>query len=70
LTGARRPGGGRKDSFLHIKLRVKSWLERERSMCHHVDKADLVEEFLDQCRDESEAAEKEQAKRQVPEDGG
>ena len=37
-------------------------------MCHHVDKADLVEEFLDQCRDESEAAEKEQAKRQVPEE--
>ncbi|CAE8629532.1 unnamed protein product [Polarella glacialis] len=68
LTGARRPGGGRKDSFLHIKLRVKSWLEKERSMCHHVDKADLVEEFLDQCRDESEAAEKEQAKRQVPEE--
>ncbi|CAE8743180.1 unnamed protein product [Polarella glacialis] len=68
LTGARRPGGGRKDSFLHIKLRVKSWLEKERSMCHHVEKADLVEEFLDQCRDESEAAEKEQAKRQVPEE--
>jgi cobalamin biosynthesis Mg chelatase CobN len=68
LTGARKPGGGRKDSFLHVKLRVKSWLERERSMCHHVDKADLVEEFLDQCRDESEAAEKEQAKRQVPEE--
>ncbi|CAE8583746.1 unnamed protein product, partial [Polarella glacialis] len=68
LTGARRPGGGRKDSFFHIKLRVKSWLEKERSMCHHVDKADLVEEFLDQCRDESEAAEKEQAKRQVHEE--
>ncbi|CAE8634053.1 unnamed protein product [Polarella glacialis] len=49
-----KPGGGRKDSFLHIKLRVKSWLERE--------------EFLDQCRDESEAAEKEQANRQVPEE--
>ena len=46
--GARAKGAGRKDEFAHIKLRATCWLEKERSMCHHVDRVDLVEEFLEQ----------------------
>jgi hypothetical protein len=33
--GARRQGAGRKNNFKHIQLRVKVWLEKERSVCHH-----------------------------------
>ena len=58
-VGARAKGAGRKDKFAHIKARVKYWLEKERSLCHHVDKQDLVEEFLEQCEDEAEACRKE-----------
>ena len=47
--GARRQGGGRKDHFEHLKLKVKSYLGRERSMCHHVDKVDLLTDCLDLC---------------------
>ena len=57
--GARRSGAGRKDHFKHLKIRVKAWLERERSMCHHVDKVDMVEEFMAQCEDELAAAQHE-----------
>ena len=56
--GMRLPGGGRKDAFFHIKLRVKRWLAKERSRCHYVDKTDLLEEFMDQCEEEALAAEK------------
>ena len=26
-------------------------MEKERSLCHHVDKTDLVEEFIELCED-------------------
>ena len=42
---------------------MKVWLEKERSLCHHVDKMDLVEEFMDQCVDEVEAASAELQRR-------
>ena len=60
-VGARATGGGRKDKFSHIKTRVKYWLEKERSLCHHVDKVDLVEEFLEQCEDEVEECLKQES---------
>ena len=56
-TGARMPGAGRKDHFMHLKLQVKAWLEKERSRCHHVDKVDLLEEFIDCCQLELELVE-------------
>ena len=62
--GARKKGAGRKDQFAHVKCRVKYWLEKERSMCHHVDRVDLVEEFLEQCQDEVEECSKELERRQ------
>ena len=52
--GARRAGGGRKDRFWHFKMQVKAFMERERSQCHHVDKVDLVDEFLDSVKQELE----------------
>ncbi len=58
-VGARASGAGRKDKYAHIKARVKYWLEKERSLCHHVDRVDLVEEFLEQCEDEAEVCRKE-----------
>ena len=66
--GAMSSGGGRKDKFSHIKIRVKHWLEKERSLCHHVDQVDLVEEFLEQCQDEvEECAKEEESKRKAEE---
>jgi hypothetical protein len=56
-TGARMPGAGRKDKFAHLKLQVRAWLEKERSRCHHVDKVDLLEEFIDCCQLELELVE-------------
>jgi hypothetical protein len=50
--GCRAPGAGRKDLFKPIKQRLKIWLEKERSLCHHVDKTDLVEEFIELCEDD------------------
>ena len=67
--GARKKGAGRKDEFAHIKCRVKYWLEKERSMCHHVDRVDLVEEFMDQCEDEVEECIKELEKRKNKDEG-
>ena len=61
--GARKKGAGRKDQFAHVKCRVKYWLEKERSMCHHVDRMDLVEEFMEQCQDEVEECSKELERR-------
>ena len=53
-VGARRRGAGRKDKFWHLKMQVKAFLETERSRCHHVDKVDLVEEFVDYAKQELE----------------
>ena len=50
--GARASGAGRKDQFSHLTLQVKAFLEKERSRCHHVDKQDLVEEFIGSCQQE------------------
>ena len=69
-VGARKSGAGRKDKFSHIKARVKYWLEKERSLCHHVDRVDLVEEFMDQCEDEVEECSKELEKRKNRRGGG
>ena len=66
--GARNCGGGRKDKFSHIKIRVKHWLEKERSLCHHVDQVDLVEEFLEQCQDEVEECTKEEESKRKAEE--
>ncbi len=63
--GSRAPGEGRKDKFRHVKLRVKRWLELERSRLHHVDKVDLLEEFLQQCRDEQDAVKAELLEREA-----
>ena len=63
--GARAAGAGRKDKYKRTKTRVKTWLEKARSLCHHVDKTDLVEEFMDQCEDEIEAAIAELKKRRT-----
>ena len=52
-VGCRLKGGGRKDAFWHIKLRVKRWLARERSRCHYVSKQDLLEEFMEECEEEA-----------------
>ena len=41
-----------------MKLRVKAWLEKERCLCHHVDKTDLVEEFLVELVEEVEERKK------------
>jgi hypothetical protein len=57
-VGMRAPGGGRKDRFWHVKLRVKRWLAQERSRCHFVDKQDLLNEFMEQCEEEASAADK------------
>ena len=53
--GCRAKGGGRKDMFRHVKVRVKAWLWRQRECCRHVDKMDMLEEFLQQCQDEVHA---------------
>ena len=50
--GCRRLGGGRKDSFLDLKWRLKAWLCRERELQHHVDKTDLMEAFYAEVDDE------------------
>ena len=63
--GCRNAGAGRKDVFKHVKVRLKSWLERERSMCHHVDKVDLVEEFLDMLKDDIEDVQRELKRRKT-----
>ena len=42
-------GAGRKDYFKHLKLILKAWLERQCSLQHHVDKQDLVDEFVEVC---------------------
>ena len=52
--GCRKDGAGRRDVFKHVKVRLKAWLDKERSMCHLVDKVDLVEEFLDMLADDLE----------------
>ncbi len=52
--GARRAGAGRKDKFWHNKMQVKAFLEKARSRCHHVDKQDLIDEFLDYVKQELE----------------
>ncbi len=61
--GARAPGGGRKDEFSHIKVRVKRWLSQQRSRCHYVDCQDLVDCFLDEAMAEAKEGRKELAKR-------
>jgi len=61
--GCRSKGAGRKDVFKPIKHRLKAWLEKERSMCHHVDKTDLVEEFIDFCEDDLEDVLQEKRRR-------
>ena len=62
-AGVRAAGAGRKDKFSHVKSRVKAWLWKERSLCHHVDKTDLVEEFMEQCTDEAEHCDMELRRR-------
>ena len=49
--------------FKHVKVRLKAWLDKERSMCHHVDKVDLVEEFLDMLADDLEDVSVEKKRR-------
>ena len=61
--GCRSKGAGRKDLFKPIKQRLKVWLEKERSMCHHVDKTDLVEEFIELCEDEIADLQQEKKRR-------
>ena len=46
------------------KQRLKVWPEKERSMCHHVDKTDLVEEFIELCEDEFADVQQEKKRRQ------
>ena len=48
-SGIHMKGAGRKDYFKHLKLILKAWLERQRSLQHHVDKQDLVDEFVEVC---------------------
>ena len=52
--GARRSGAARTDKFHHLKMQVKVFLEKERSVCHYVDKVDLLEAFLYYCKLELE----------------
>ena len=63
--GCRKDGAGRKDVFKHVKVRLKAWLDKERSMCHHVDKVDLVEEFLDMLADDLQDLSEEKRRRKV-----
>jgi hypothetical protein len=44
--GKRSKGGGRKDRFAHFKVKVKHFLERERSYGHSVDLEELCQELL------------------------
>ena len=48
-SGIHMKGAGRKDYFKHLKLILKAWLERQRSLQHHVDEQDLVDEFVEVC---------------------
>jgi hypothetical protein len=66
--GARRPGAGRPDRFSHLKMQVKAFLEKERSRCHHVDKQDLLQEFLDYCKQELELVQERIAAPSIEED--
>ena len=52
--GARRSGAARTDKFHHLKMQVKVFLEKERSVSHYVDKVDLLEAFLYYCKLELE----------------
>ena len=65
--GARLPGGGRKDKFIHLKMQVKAFLEKERSRCHHVDKQDLLEEFVAYAKQELELVQERTASIKVGE---
>ena len=63
--GCRKDGAGRRDVFKHVKVRLKAWLDKERSMCHHVDKVDLVEEFLDMLADDLQDLSEEKRRRKL-----
>ena len=43
--GQRQPGGGNTDAFKAEKLKVKQWLEEERSYGHSIGKSDLWFEY-------------------------
>jgi hypothetical protein len=49
-------------------MQVKAFLEKERSRCHHVDKQDLLQEFLDYCKQELELVQERIAAPSIEED--
>ena len=59
--GARRSGAARTDKFHHLKMQVKVFLEKERSVSHYVDKVDLLEAFLYYCKLELELVQEKNA---------
>ena len=60
--GARRSGAARTDKFHHLKMQVKVFLEKERSVHnHYVDKVDLLKAFLYYCKLELELVQEKNA---------